>query len=197
MLEEEPIREAVARWPWCREGWWGRTLATVEVLARSRELAASNNELRAANVKLGELDAAKTAFFNNVSHEFRTPLTLMLGPLEDSLAETSEPLAPKQRLRIELAHANALRLLKLVNALLDFSRLEAKRLEPRFAPIDLGTFTAELSGMFQSAVAKADHVVRLAATIGCDDPAVVAEIGCGDGAVLEELGRRDFGGSRR
>jgi signal transduction histidine kinase len=142
----------------------GRTRAMeVEVLARSRELAASNNELRAANVKLGELDAAKTAFFNNVSHEFRTPLTLMLGPLEDSLADTSAPLAPRQRLRIELAHANALRLLKLVNALLDFSRLEAKRLKPRFAPIDLGTFTAELSGMFQSAVAEAG--LRL--TIDC------------------------------
>jgi len=135
----------------------------IEVLARSRELAVSNDELRAANVKLGELDAAKTAFFNNVSHEFRTPLTLMLGPLEDSLADTSEPLAPGQRPRIELAHANTLRLLKLVNALLDFSRLEAGRLEPRFVPVDLGAFAAQLGGMFQSAVAKAG--LRL--TIDC------------------------------
>ena len=135
----------------------------LEVLARSRELAASNSELRAANVKLGELDAAKTDFFNNVSHEFRTPLTLMLGPLEESLADAVEPLAPNQRLRIELAHANALRLLKLVNALLDFSRLEAKRMQPHFAPVDLGTFTAELTGMFQSAVTKA--ALRL--TIDC------------------------------
>ena len=79
----------------------------------------------------------------------------MLGPLEDSLADTIEPLAAKQRVRIELAHANTLRLHKLVNALLDFSRLEANRLEMRFAPIDLGTFTAELSGMFQSAVVQA------------------------------------------
>lgn len=142
----------------------GRTRAMeIEVLARSRELAASNNDLRAANVKLGELDAAKTDFFNNVSHEFRTPLTLMLGPLEESLADTSEPLTPRQRVRIELAQANALRLLKLVNALLDFSRLEAGRMEAHFAPIDLGTFTAELGGMFQSAVDKAD--LRL--TIDC------------------------------
>ena len=126
-----------------------------EVLARSQELAASNNELRSANARLGELDAAKTAFFNNVSHEFRTPLTLMLGPLEESLADTAAPLGGDQRARVDLAHVNALRLLKLVNALLDFSRLEAGRLTPHFVPVDLGPFTAELAGMFQSATIKA------------------------------------------
>ena len=126
----------------------------VEVLARSRELAASNSQLREANARLGELDAAKTAFFNNVSHEFRTPLTLMLGPLEECLAEGAARMPPEQRARIEMAHANALRLLKLVNTLLDFSRLEANRLEARFAPVDLAALTAELTGMFQSAVTK-------------------------------------------
>ncbi len=122
-----------------------------EVVARSRELAAAVRELRDANAKLGELDAAKTAFFSNVSHEFRTPLTLLLGPLEDGLADADEPLGPRQTRRIELARDNALRLLKLVNALLDFSRLEAGRLRPHFAPLDLSTCTRELAGMFQSA----------------------------------------------
>jgi signal transduction histidine kinase len=126
-----------------------------EVVARSLELAAAVRELRDANAKLGELDAAKTAFFSNVSHEFRTPLTLMLGPLEDTLADSDEPLGPRQARRIELARGNALRLLKLVNALLDFSRLEAGRLHPHFAPLDLSTFTLELAGMFQSAFEKA------------------------------------------
>jgi signal transduction histidine kinase len=135
----------------------GRTRAMErEVLARSRELAAANSELREANAKLGELDAAKTAFFSNVSHELRTPLTLMLGPLEDSLADANERLGLHQRQRIELAHANTLRLLKLVNALLDFSRLEAGRMEACFRPTDLSAFTAKLAAMFQSAVAKAD-----------------------------------------
>ncbi|MGH7436891.1 MAG: ATP-binding protein [Polyangiaceae bacterium] len=122
-----------------------------EVLARSRELAEANQGLRDANAKLGELDAAKTAFFSNVSHEFRTPLTLMLGPLEDALADRGAGLAPSQKARLELVHGNAMRLLKLVNTLLDFSRLEAGRMEATYAPVDLSALTAELAGMFQSA----------------------------------------------
>jgi signal transduction histidine kinase len=101
------------------------------------------------------LDRAKTAFFSNVSHEFRTPLTLMLGPLEDGLADALEPLGPHQRARLELAHQNALRLLKLVNALLDFSRLEAGRMQATYAPLDIAGFAAELAAMFQSAAHKA------------------------------------------
>jgi signal transduction histidine kinase len=124
-----------------------------EVVNRSRELAAANAELREANAKLGQLDAAKTAFFSNVSHEFRTPLTLMLGPLEDLLADGS--LDDRRRSLLTLAHDNSLRLLKLVNALLDFSRFEAARPRAAFAPIDLAAFTAELAGMFASAAARA------------------------------------------
>jgi signal transduction histidine kinase len=124
-----------------------------EVVKRSQELAAANRELRDANEKLGRLDAAKTAFFSNVSHEFRTPLTLMLGPLEDLLADSSLDRAHKSLL--QMAHDNALRLLKLVNALLDFSRLEAGRLKAHYAPLDISGFTAELAGMFASAADKA------------------------------------------
>jgi signal transduction histidine kinase len=124
-----------------------------EVVRRSQELAAANGDLRQANAKLGQLDAAKTAFFSNVSHEFRTPLTLMLGPLEDMLADAS--LDDRRRTSLRLAHDNALRLLKLVNALLDFSRLEAGRSKATYAPLDVAGFTAELAGMFESAAAKA------------------------------------------
>jgi signal transduction histidine kinase len=126
-----------------------------EVVARSQELADAIRELRDVNAKLGELDAAKTAFFSNVSHEFRTPLTLMLGPLEDALIDAEEPLGPRQSVRLALVRDNALRLLKLVNALLDFSRLEAGRMRAEFAPLDLSRFTLELAGMFQSALATA------------------------------------------
>jgi signal transduction histidine kinase len=101
---------------------------------------------------LAEIDRAKTAFFSNVSHEFRTPLTLMLGPLEDELAEQTDPLPPARRTRLETAHRNSLRLMKLVNTLLDFSRIEAGRLQAQYEPIDLAAFTAELASVFRSAI---------------------------------------------
>ena len=126
-----------------------------EVVRRSRELDAANRQMREANEKLSHLDAAKTAFFSNVSHEFRTPLTLMLGPLEDSLADRRTPLASEQRQRVQLAYDNSLRLLKLVNALLDFSRLEGGRLRGQFAPVELAGVTRDLAGMFQTAFDRA------------------------------------------
>jgi signal transduction histidine kinase len=126
-----------------------------EVLARSQELAEANRGLREANERLAELDAAKTEFFSNVSHEFRTPLTLMLGPLEDALGDAAEPPGPRQRARLELARDNALRMTKLVSTLLDFSRLEAGRMKARFAPVDLARCTADLAAMFRSAAERA------------------------------------------
>ena len=77
---------------------------------------------------LAEIDRAKTAFFSNVSHEFRTPLTLMLGPIEDMLARANGSFTGSRE-ELALVHRNGLRLLKLVNTLLDFSRIEAGRLK--------------------------------------------------------------------
>ena len=102
---------------------------------------------------LAEIDKAKTAFFSNVSHEFRTPLTLMLGPLEDALAQAGAD--DPQRSHLELAHRNALRLLRLVNALLDFSRIEAGRVEATFAPVDLAALTGDLASSFRAATDRA------------------------------------------
>jgi signal transduction histidine kinase len=99
---------------------------------------------------LAELDRAKTVFFSNVSHEFRTPLTLLLGPLEDELRER-----PTENGRLVIAHRNALRLLKLVNTLLDFSRIEAGRVKAVYEPTSLGAYTAELASVFRSAIEKA------------------------------------------
>ena len=85
---------------------------------------ARSEERRRAD-RLAEIDRAKTAFFSNVSHEFRTPLTLMLGPTRTRSARPSARFAART---LETVHRNELRLLKLVNALLDFSRIEAGRI---------------------------------------------------------------------
>ena len=102
---------------------------------------------------LAEIDRAKTAFFSNVSHEFRTPLTLMLGPLEEALTEAA--LLPEVRERLDVAHRNSVRLLKLVNTLLDFSRIEAGRIEAVYERLDLCALTRELASVFRSAIEKA------------------------------------------
>jgi signal transduction histidine kinase/FixJ family two-component response regulator len=111
----------------------GAALAYEKELRRSADLAA--------------LDEAKTTFFSNVSHEFRTPLTLMLGPLEDSLADTQEPLPPG--------------LLKLVNTLLDFSRIQAGRVEAAYRPTDLSRMTADLASVFRAAIEEAGVTYRV------------------------------------
>ena len=104
---------------------------------------------------LAELDRAKTAFFTNVSHELRTPLTLLLGPTADALQDPGEPLSPGQRDRLQVVQRNAERLLKLVNTLLDFSRLEAGAVRARYEPLDLPRYTSELAAMFDSALTRA------------------------------------------
>jgi PAS domain S-box-containing protein len=112
---------------------------------------AYENERQRAEA-LAELDCAKTAFFSNVSHEFRTPLTLMLGPLEDALTAPERALEGEN---LEVVHRNGMRLLKLVNTLLDFSRIEAGRVQAIYEPTDLSRYTAELASVFRSAIERA------------------------------------------
>jgi phospho-acceptor domain-containing protein len=97
---------------------------------------------------LAALDKAKTAFFSNISHEFRTPLTLMLSPVEELLAKSHTDLTPAAKGHLEIVHRNGQRLLRLVNNLLDFSRVEAGRVRATFQPTDLAAFTAELTSSF-------------------------------------------------
>ncbi|HKU38207.1 MAG TPA: ATP-binding protein, partial [Polyangiales bacterium] len=104
---------------------------------------------------LAEIDRAKTAFFSNVSHEFRTPLTLMLGPAHDLLKGVHGKLAEEQRREIEVVQRNGLRLQKLVNSLLDFARLEAGRVQASYEAVDLSTVTRELASAFEYAFQRA------------------------------------------
>ena len=104
--------------------------------------------------ELAELDRVKTAFFSNVSHEFRTPLTLIMGPLDELRARFADTDGPVRE-ELEVIHRNGLRLGKLVNTLLDFSRIEAGRMTARYEPVDLAAVTAELSSVFRSAAERA------------------------------------------
>ena len=129
-------------------------LVATQTAAGLADALALEEERRRAE-SLAELDRAKTAFFSNVSHEFRTPLTLMLGPLEELLRHAPGTLPPGAVEAVSTAHRNSLRLLKLVNTLLDFSRLEAGRVDASFEPTDLAALTAELASVFRSASDKA------------------------------------------
>jgi PAS domain S-box-containing protein len=129
----------------------------VFITAEGRDITekkAQEREIFRQREELAKLDEMKTQFFANISHEFRTPLTLMMGPLEDAMADP-QGLSPANREGLELAHRNSLRLLKLVNTLLDFSRIEAGRIQASYEPTDLSAFTAELASVFRSAIERA------------------------------------------
>ena len=135
-----------------------------DLLASSVTTAVTNasayEDERGRAKALAELDRAKTAFFSNISHEFRTPLTLMLGPVEDALAG-SEELAPLHREQLEVIHRNGLRLQRLVNGLLEFSRIEAGRVRAAYEPTNLSEFTADLASNFHAACDKAGLELRV------------------------------------
>jgi signal transduction histidine kinase/DNA-binding response OmpR family regulator len=141
------------------------------LLAAALSQAVSNAAAYEAERKraesLAELDRAKTMFFSNVSHEFRTPLTLMLAPIQDLLASPDG--APVDRPSVELLDRNAQRLLKLVNTLLEFSRIEAGRAEAVYEPVDLASLTTDLASSFRAAIERAGvGLVVLAPSLGED-----------------------------
>lgn len=127
-------------------------MAAGQVSTAIQNATAIENERRRLE-ELAEIDKAKTVFFSNISHEFRTPLTLMLGPLEELIS--SHHLQDDDKTIVETTHRNALRLLKLVNTLLDFSLIESGRIKAKFAPADLAGFTENLAGSFRSVIEKA------------------------------------------
>jgi PAS domain S-box-containing protein len=124
-------------------------------LARAIDNARAAEEGHKRTLALAEIDLAKTVFFSNISHEFRTPLTLMLGPLEELSNSLTDRLQPSEREQLRLIQRNAIRLQKLVNTLLDFARIEAGRIEASYEPTDLSTYTAELASLFRSLIEQA------------------------------------------
>ncbi len=109
--------------------------------------------------QLAEIDRAKTVFFSNVSHELRTPLTLLRGPLDEVLS--GRTLGTRERDLLTTAARGADRLLKLVNSLLEFSRLEAGRIEASYVAVDLAALTVGLASEFRSAFEQAGVAFRV------------------------------------
>ena len=129
----------------------GATIASTR--AREQERARLN--------AIAELDHAKTAFFTNISHEFRTPLTLILGVVDDMLAKTGPEVRDSRYAELSAVRRNGVRLLRLVNALLDFSGVEAGRVRATYRPTDLAAFTKELASSFSSIMEKAQLTFRV------------------------------------
>ncbi len=136
-------------------GWFD--LVAGQVSASITSARAVEQERKRAEA-LADLDRAKTAFFGNVSHEFRTPLTLMLAPTEEALRSADQALRGDA---LEMVHRNQLRLWKLVNSLLDFSRLEAGRADTRREATDLAALTVSLAGMFRAAIERAGLTLQV------------------------------------
>ena len=129
-------------------------LVSAQIAASIANAQAYEEERKRAEA-LAELDRAKTTFFSNISHEFRTPLTLMLGPLDETLNRLQGQLPTSDWEELQMVQRNGQRLLKLVNTLLDFSRIEAGRVQAVYEPTDLAAFTAELASVFRSAIEQA------------------------------------------
>jgi len=155
--------ETELRWQAHNGKWrWYKTRARVferdqagtllKFLAFSQDITAqkSAEEEKRKHKLLRELENARTAFFSNVSHEFRTPLTLLLAPLQEIIQETN--LSKRDKDKAQLAYRNALRLQKLVNTLLDFSRIESSKVNTVFQPTDLAELTKNLASNFRTLI---------------------------------------------
>ncbi len=138
--------------------------ATGAAIATVSNTITSLEEERKKAEALAEIDKAKTAFFTNISHEFRTPLTLMLGSLETLLNQPAASLSANDVTVVEASHRNALRLLRLVNNLLDFSRLEAGHIQGGYRLTNIAALTANLAASFRSAI----EAAGLQFTVACE-----------------------------
>src|SRR5262245_10585667 len=126
-----------------------------EQIAIGLASARAYEQERRRAVAVSGTDRAKCAVFSIVRDEFRAPLALMLGPLEEVLPEARERLSPERHEQLVTVRRNAVRLLKLVNTLLDFSRIEAGRVQAVYEPTDLSGVTAEIASVFRSAMENA------------------------------------------
>ncbi|MCB1278007.1 ATP-binding protein [Prosthecobacter sp.] len=152
--------------------WYYNTIRQSEFKLRYR-LEENRAELESANQKLRELDETKSRFFANISHELRTPLTLMIAPLETLIHRSESTSTPEDRDLMTTMHGNGMRLLKLINDLLDLVRLESGRSQVRVQWVEMSEFIHGLSTAI-GAVAE-DKRVQLHAKVQSDVGTVLAD----------------------
>ena len=141
--------------------------------AQHHQLQDANKQLEESNKKLRELDEAKTRFFANISHELRTPLTLLIAPVETILNKEATLRPEERREMLSTVLSNAMRLLRLINTLLDLARLDADKMEVRKAPVDLGVFINGIASSCRSLAL--DKHINLTVSCADDLPQVLAD----------------------
>lgn len=114
---------------------------------QNKEILDQKNRLEDLTERAKQAAEAKFNFFTNISHEFRTPLTLILGPLEDVLA--TEKLSNTAKNSLQVVHKNGLRLLRLINQLMDFRKVEEQKMRLQVAENDLVSFVQQIANSFQ------------------------------------------------
>ncbi len=153
--------------PWYRTNWayTAYVLLILALLLGMRRLIqireGYKTELRAEHLeaeKARELDRLRSGFFTNISHEFRTPLTLILTPLEHFLTDRSPD---SRRPQLQTMHQNANRLLRLINQLLDLSKLESDSLRPDISRQDIVDFVRRVAGSFSAQASKQGITLRV------------------------------------
>lgn len=135
-------------------------LVNRKLLQKNDEILTQKTLLEDMSRKAQAANEAKVNFFTNISHEFRTPLTLILGPTEE-LMKTARRQAPNAEQNLSLIQKNAYRLLKLVNQLIDFRKIEVDKMPLRAAPVNLPTFVNEIVGQYRNLAARKNIDLRV------------------------------------
>lgn len=130
-----------------------------KLAAQNDEISRQRNQLIELSKKANAANEAKINFFTNISHEFRTPLTLILSPLEDLIANTKIHFSDKQHLT--LIHKNVIRLLRLVNQLIDFRKIESDKMQIKASENDLVLFINEIVQSFKDTAKKRNIDLRV------------------------------------
>lgn len=133
-------------------GFRNKAKANLKLEVQKQAITRQNEELRKISIELEEATKAKLVFFTNISHEFRTPLTLMIGPLENILSDRK--LSVELRSQLQMMLRNATRLLRMINQLMDLRKIEDEKMRISAGEYDIISFTMEIKEAFNELAAR-------------------------------------------